>query len=51
MGEPRTRQQPAFIGTVPAPAAPTPVFVATGNNNDNEFFVVRAKLNYKFGTY
>ncbi len=43
-----------FIGTyVPAPGAgPVPVFAPTTNNNDeNEFFVARAKLNFKFGTF
>jgi outer membrane immunogenic protein len=42
-----------FIGTVPAAGGgTTPVFVAGGDNNDdNEFFVARAKLNFKFGTY
>jgi outer membrane immunogenic protein len=37
-----------FIGTT---AAGDPVFVAGGEDNDNEFFVARAKLNFKFGTY
>jgi outer membrane immunogenic protein len=43
-----------FIGSsVPfAGAARTAVEVANSDNsNDNDFFVVRAKLNYKFGTY
>lgn len=42
-----------FIGSyVPAPGAgPVNVFVPVANNNDNEFFVARAKLNFKFGTY
>jgi outer membrane immunogenic protein len=33
---------------VPA-AVVTPV--VANNNNDNDFFVARAKLNFKFGTY
>jgi outer membrane immunogenic protein len=40
-----------FIGTVPAAGGgTTPVFVQ-GDEDDNEFFVARAKLNFKFGTY
>ncbi len=40
-----------FIGTVPAAGGgTTPVFVP-GEDDDNEFFVARAKLNFKFGTY
>jgi outer membrane immunogenic protein len=42
------------IGTfTPVGGAPTPVFapLLANNNNDNEFFVARAKLNFKFGTY
>ena len=34
-----------FIGTT---AAGDPVFVAGGDDNGNDFFVARAKLNYKF---
>jgi outer membrane immunogenic protein len=37
-----------FIGTVGAGA--TPVFVP-GEDDDNEFFVARAKLNFKFSSY
>ncbi|WP_114185749.1 outer membrane protein [Microvirga aerophila] len=37
-----------FIGTTGAGA--TPVFVP-GEDDDNEFFVARAKLNFKFGSY
>ena len=43
----------AFIGTVPAVGGGrTPVFVA-GRDDDDEgdFFVARAKLNFKFGSY
>jgi outer membrane immunogenic protein len=43
-----------FIGSyVPTGATgPVNVFIPTNNDNDdNEFFVVRAKLNFKFGTY
>src|SRR5919107_4405643 len=42
-----------FIGTETTPAgAVLPVDVAgRDNDSDNEFFVARAKLNFKFGTY
>jgi outer membrane immunogenic protein len=41
-----------FIGTETVAGTTTPVFV-TGRDNDedNEFFVARAKLNFKFGSY
>jgi hypothetical protein len=26
-------------------------FVPGGNGDDNDFFIARAKLNFKFGTY
>jgi len=40
------------IGTfTPVGGAPVTVFAPTGGNNDNDFFVARAKLNFKFGTY
>jgi outer membrane immunogenic protein len=41
------------IGTF-APAgggAPVEVFAPNSGNNENEFFIARAKLNFKFGTY
>jgi outer membrane immunogenic protein len=43
----------AFIGTVPAAGGGrTAVFVpGSDDDDDNEFFVARAKLNFKFGTY
>jgi outer membrane immunogenic protein len=42
----------AFIGTVPAPGGRRPVFVAGRDDDDQgDFFVARAKLNFKFGTY
>jgi outer membrane immunogenic protein len=43
-----------FIGSsVPAPGADRQAVEVAGadRDNDNDFFVVRAKLNYKFGTY
>jgi outer membrane immunogenic protein len=42
-----------FIGTeTTAGGAVLPVDVAgRDNDSDNEFFVARAKLNFKFGTY
>ncbi len=42
-----------FVGTF-TPAAggpPIDVFAPGVGNNDNDFFVARAKLNFKFGTY
>jgi outer membrane immunogenic protein len=43
----------AFIGTETTPAgAVLPVFVpGRDEDNNNDFFVARAKLNFKFGTY
>jgi outer membrane immunogenic protein len=42
----------AFIGTETTPAgAVLPVFVPGRDEDDNDFFVARAKLNFKFGTY
>ena len=42
----------SFIGTVPAAGGGRrPVFVAGRDDSDNDFFVARAKLNFKFGTY
>jgi outer membrane immunogenic protein len=42
----------AFIGTVPAVGGGVaPVFVPGRDEGDNDFFVARAKLNFKFGTY
>jgi len=41
-----------FIGTErTATGTVLPVSVPTRNNDDNDFFVARAKLNFKFGTY
>jgi len=42
-----------FVGTfTPAGGGPTVnVFAPDVGNNDNDFFVARAKLNFKFGTY
>jgi outer membrane immunogenic protein len=41
-----------FIGTVPAAGGRTPVFVAGRDDDDQgDFFVARAKLNFKFGTF
>ena len=42
-----------FIGTETTPAgAVLPVYAAgNSSNDDNEFFIARAKLNYKFSTY
>jgi outer membrane immunogenic protein len=38
-----------FVGTVVTPGGVvTPVFVANNNDNNNDFWVVRAKLNFKF---
>ncbi|HEU6442284.1 MAG TPA: porin family protein [Microvirga sp.] len=42
-----------FVGTF-TPAAggpPIDVFAPGAGNNDNDFFIARAKLNFKFGTY
>ena len=41
----------AFIGTVPAAGGRRPVFVAGRDDDEGDFFVARAKLNFKFGTY
>jgi outer membrane immunogenic protein len=42
----------AFIGTVPTlGGGAAPVFVPGRDEGDNDFFVARAKLNFKFGTY
>jgi outer membrane immunogenic protein len=42
----------AFIGTVPAAGGGrAPVFVAGRDDDEGDFFVARAKLNFKFGTY
>jgi outer membrane immunogenic protein len=38
-----------YIGTTGTGAAATPVYVA-GESDENDFFVARAKLNFKFGT-
>lgn len=42
-----------IVGTYIPNGSTTPVnvFVPVERNNDNEFFVARAKLNFKFGTY
>jgi outer membrane immunogenic protein len=41
-----------FLGTETVAGAVRPVYAATSNNDrDNEFFIARAKLNYKFSTY
>ncbi|MGO4389486.1 hypothetical protein AB4Y85_18325 [Microvirga sp. 2YAF29] len=40
------------IGTfTPAVGPMQPVFAPGFGNDENEFFVARAKLNFKFGTY
>ena len=40
------------IGTIiPVGLPPVAVFSPTTGSSDNEFFVARAKLNFKFGTY
>jgi outer membrane immunogenic protein len=40
------------VGTfTPVGGVPVSVLPPVANNNDNEFFVARAKLNFKFGTY
>jgi outer membrane immunogenic protein len=41
-------EERTFIGST---AAGDPVFVAGSNGDDNEFFVARAKLKFKFGTF
>jgi outer membrane immunogenic protein len=42
----------AFIGTETTPfGAVLAVTVPDNRDSDNEFFVARAKLNYKFSTY
>src|SRR5215218_5627268 len=43
----------AFIGTVPAAGGGRRAVFVPGSDDDedNEFFVARAKLNFKFGTY
>ena len=41
-----------FAGTfTPTGGTPVNLFVPNNNNDDNDFFVARAKLNFKFGTY
>ena len=41
-----------FLGTETVAGAVQPVYAATSNNDrDNEFFIARAKLNFKFSTY
>ncbi|MBB4039544.1 outer membrane immunogenic protein [Microvirga flocculans] len=41
-----------FVGTfTPAGGAPIAVVAPAVGNDDNDFFVARAKLNFKFGTY
>lgn len=41
-----------FVGTFrPTGGAAVNVFAPDVGNNDNDFFVARAKLNFKFGTY
>jgi outer membrane immunogenic protein len=41
-----------FIGTEVIPGGVRPVTVpGRDNDDDNDFFVARAKLNFKFGTY
>jgi outer membrane immunogenic protein len=40
------------LGTfTPVGGAPVTVLAPVNNNDDNDFWVVRAKLNFKFGTY
>src|SRR5919107_6057372 len=40
------------LGTfTPVGGAPVAVLAPVNNNDDNDFWVVRAKLNFKFGTY
>ncbi len=41
-------EERTFIGST---AAGDPIFVAGSNGDDNEFFVARAKLKFKFGTF
>jgi outer membrane immunogenic protein len=40
-----------FIGTERVAGEAQARFVAGGNDDDNDFFIARAKLNFKFGTY
>lgn len=41
-----------FVGTfTPTGGAPIEIFAPDVGNDDNDFFVARAKLNFKFGTY
>jgi outer membrane immunogenic protein len=40
-----------FIGTETTVLGTRPVVVPDNRDSDNEFFVARAKLNFKFGTY
>lgn len=41
-----------FVGTfTPAGGTAVSVFAPDVGNNDNDFFIARAKLNFKFGTY
>ncbi len=42
-----------FVGTFTPAAggAPIPVVAPVGRDDENDFFVARAKLNFKFGTY
>jgi outer membrane immunogenic protein len=41
-----------FVGTETLPTGTVlPVYAPGNNESDNEFFVARAKLNFKFGTY
>ena len=40
-----------FIGTEVTPAGAVVPVSVPGNDDDNDFFVARAKLNFKFGTY
>lgn len=49
----RDNNNSGYIGSyVPAGSAtPVNVFVPAERSNDNEFFVARAKLNFKFSTY
>jgi outer membrane immunogenic protein len=42
----------SFVGTETTPGGTVlPVYAAGDRESDNEFFVARAKLNFKFGTY
>ena len=41
-----------FVGTfTPVGGTPINLFAPATGNNDNEFWIARAKLNFKFGTY